>query len=421
MQRAGAEEAAGSQAAAGPGRSGGGAASPGRLLRRELRLLESIFHRGHERFRIGSACPDEISCEFVPGPGARAGGSGSRGPPPGPVRIHCNITESYPAVPPIWSVESDDPNLAAILERLVEVKKGNTLLLQHLKRIISDLCKLYNLPQHPDVEMLDQPLPAEQSTQEEGSSEDEDEEMPEDTEDLDHYEMKEEEPVDGKKTEDDGIGKENLAILEKIKQNQRQDYLNGAVSGSVQATDRLMKELRDIYRSPSFKGGNYAVELVSDSLYDWNVKLLKVDEDSALHNDLQILKEKEGMDFILLNFSFKDNFPFDPPFVRVVSPVLSGGYVLGGGAICMELLTKQGWSSAYSIESVIMQISATLVKGKARVQFGANKNQYSLTRAQQSYKSLVQIHEKNGEMLWHLCSGRMSGLVKMFLHLLRDV
>nr|XP_032649608.1 ubiquitin-conjugating enzyme E2 Q1 isoform X2 [Chelonoidis abingdonii] len=175
--------------------------------------------------------------------------------------------------------------------------------------------------------------------------------------------MKEEEPVDGKKTEDDGIGKENLAILEKIKQNQRQDYLNGAVSGSVQATDRLMKELRDIYRSPSFKGGNYAVELVSDSLYDWNVKLLKVDEDSALHNDLQILKEKEGIDFILLNFSFKDNFPFDPPFVRVVSPVLSGGYVLGGGAICMELLTKQ--------------------------------NQYSLTRAQQSYKSLVQIHEKN--------------------------
>lgn len=124
--------------------------------------------------------------------------------------------------------------------------------------------------------------------------------------------------------------------------------------------------------------------------------LCRVDQDSALHNDLQILKEKEGADFILLNFSFKDNFPFDPPFVRVVSPVLSGGYVLGGGAICMELLTKQGWSSAYSIESVIMQISATLVKGKARVQFGANKSQYSLTRAQQSYKSLVQIHEKNG-------------------------
>lgn len=36
-------------------------------------------------------------------------------------------------------------------------------------------------------------------------------------------------------------------------------------------------------------------------------------------------------------------------------------------------VVPQGWSSAYSIESVIMQINATLVKGKARVQFGANK------------------------------------------------
>jgi hypothetical protein len=99
-----------------------------------------------------------------------------------------------------------------------------------------------------------------------------------------------------------------------------------------------------------------------------------------------------------------------------------GGYVLLGGAICMELLTKQGWSSAYTVEALIMQISATLVKGKARIQFGATKvrmfvasstmkflqfscassylqGQYSLARAQQSFKSLVQIHEKNGECL----------------------
>lgn len=32
----------------------------------------------------------------------------------------------------------------------------------------------------------------------------------------------------------------------------------GAVSGSVQASDRLMKELRDIYRSQSYKAGEHA-------------------------------------------------------------------------------------------------------------------------------------------------------------------
>nr|XP_028598710.1 ubiquitin-conjugating enzyme E2 Q2 isoform X2 [Podarcis muralis] len=388
-------------------------------LKAELKLLESIFDKDHERFRIVSWKLDELHCQFVLLPAAAApttpAGPASAGggslptpplpppppPPPPPLTIHCNITESYPSSSPIWFVDSDDPNLTSVLERLDDIKKSNTLLLQQLKRLICDLCRLYNLPQHPDVEMLDQPLPTGQNgtTEEVTSEEEEEEDMGEDI-DLDHYDMKEEEPVDGKKTEDDGIEKENLAILEKIRKSQRQDHLNGAVSGSVQASDRLMKELRDIYRSQSYKSGIYSVELVNDSLYDWHVKLLRVDPDSPLHSDLQVLKEKEGVEYILLNFSFKDNFPFDPPFVRVVSPVLTGGYVLGGGALCMELLTKQGWSSAYSTESVIMQINATLVKGKARVQFGANKNQYNLARAQQSYKSLVQLHEKNGMYGW---------------------
>ena len=47
--------------------------------------------------------------------------------------------------------------------------------------------------------------------------------------------------------------------MERLKANQRRDYLKGTVSGSVQATDRLMKELRDIYKSPSFKSGAYQV------------------------------------------------------------------------------------------------------------------------------------------------------------------
>ena len=132
---------------------------------------------------------------------------------------------------------------------------------------------------------------------------------------------------------------------------------------------------------------------------------MRVDPDSPLAEDLKKLKEKEGKDHILMSFMFKvgqninlkialkiftlvtskisiessnwirfqDTFPFDPPFVRMVHPVLHGGYVLDGGALCMELMTPQGWSSAYTIEAVIMQLSATLVKGKARIKFDAPK------------------------------------------------
>ncbi|MEJ1281134.1 ubiquitin-conjugating enzyme E2Q family member 2 [Cricetulus griseus] len=326
-------------------------------LKAELEFLASIFNKDHKLLRIVSWQLDELQCQFLVPP-APAGSP----PSPPPLTLHCTITESYPSSPPIWFVDSDDPDLTSILERL-EDSKPNSLLRQQLKWLICELCSLYNLPEHLDVETLDQPVPITlKATIEEVPSEDEEEEAADGLEDLDHYELKEEDTSSEKKSEDEGIEKEHLAILENIRKSQRQDHLNGTVSG----------------------------------LYDWHVKLRKVDPDSPLFGDLQLLKEKEGIEYILLNFSFKDNFPFDPPFVRVESPILSGGYVLGGGALCMELLTKQGWSSAYSIESVIMQINATLVKGKARVRFGADKNQYNLETAQQSYDSVVQMHEKKG-------------------------
>lgn len=85
-----------------------------------------------------------------------------------------------------------------------------------------------------------------------------------------------------------------------------------------------MKELRDIYRSETFKNKMYQIELVNDSLYEWNVRLMAVDPDSPLSHDLAMLKEKEGKDAILLNMLFKDTYPFEPPFVRVVHPIISG-------------------------------------------------------------------------------------------------
>ncbi len=49
----------------------------------------------------------------------------------------------------------------------------------------------------------------------------------------------------------------------------------------------------------------YQVELVNDSLYEWNVKIMRVDPDSPLAEDLKKLKEREGKDHILLSFMFK--------------------------------------------------------------------------------------------------------------------
>ncbi|KAM9099037.1 ubiquitin-conjugating enzyme E2Q-like protein 1 [Sarcophilus harrisii] len=161
--------------------------------------------------------------------------------------------------------------------------------------------------------------------------------------------------------------------------------------GTQVRSRRLMKELQDISRlSDRF----ISVELVDESLYDWNVKLHQVDKDSVLWQDMK----ETNTEFILLNLTFPDNFPFSPPFMRVLSPRLENGYVLDGGAICMELLTPRGWSSAYTVEAVMRQFAASLVKGQGRIcrKAGKSKKSFSRKEAEATFKSLVKTHEKYG-------------------------
>lgn len=396
------------------------------VLKAEIRSLESAFPKTHPRLQIVSASVDELTCKFVDPQGRKH-------------TIHANITETYPSTPPVWFSESEDANVANALTSLADTSGLDNHLLYQVKLLLRQLCTLFGLALPKECFEITCSSPsdgqpaggsssgggasaraatggslgeascssssgavsndAKDETSEEESEEEEEMEDGEEDDDDDEeipLDMEEVEAASKKARQDDEIHSEHIQVLEKLKANQRRDYLKGTVSGSVQATDRLMKELRDIYKSPSFKSGAYQVELVNDSLYEWNVKIMRVDPDSPLAEDLKKLKEREGKDHILMSFMFKDTFPFDPPFVRVIHPVLHGGYVLDGGALCMELMTPQGWSSAYTIEAVIMQLSATLVKGKARIKFDAPRGTYNLARAQQSFRSLVHIHEKNG-------------------------
>jgi ubiquitin-conjugating enzyme E2 Q len=56
-------------------------------------------------------------------------------------------------------------------------------------------------------------------------------------------------------SEEAEMAPEGQALLAKLKHRQRQAHLEGQTTGSVTATDRLMKELRDIYKSDNYKRG----------------------------------------------------------------------------------------------------------------------------------------------------------------------
>uniref|UniRef100_A0A1Q3FVY7 E2 ubiquitin-conjugating enzyme n=2 Tax=Culex tarsalis TaxID=7177 RepID=A0A1Q3FVY7_CULTA len=157
---------------------------------------------------------------------------------------------------------------------------------------------------------------------------------------------------------------------------------------------RLMKELKEIERLQHSRAEPYfTVELVNDNLYEWHARLYRLDPDSPLAEDLVEL----GIPFILLHLVFPDNFPFAPPFMRVVEPRIEKGFVMEGGAICMELLTPRGWASAYTVEAVLMQFAASLVKGQGRVsRKPKSSKEFSRRTAEEAFRSLVKTHEKYG-------------------------
>ncbi|CAF0820803.1 unnamed protein product [Didymodactylos carnosus] len=310
-----------------------------------------------------------------------------------------------------------DEELARIFDYLNQDDDNRTVE-QQIEIIINRLNDYFN---NKTIKLsVDQEAKNEDSGNDEGSNRQEEEEDRSDGDEEEEIEDDNDEILieekDYKKEMIDGISVENHQLLEKLKyrrinelsQKNHQKISTASAtatsslqSTSIQATDRLMKELREIFRSESYKKGYYTVELVDDSLYDWNVKLYHVDKDSKLYTDLELLKNHEKnvnkLDHILLNLSFTDNYPFSPPFFFSLncSMFLLVGHVYQG-AICMEVLTKQGWSSAYSVESLVLQICTTIAKAQARIDFNSINESFSLNKALSTFQHISAIHEKSG-------------------------
>lgn len=127
---------------------------------------------------------------------------------------------------------------------------------------------------------------------------------------------------------------------------------------------RLASDLYKIMIRDTAEAGFSLEPSSPDSMDKWTIKLFQFDEDSNLHKDMLVL----GLDHIELEMSFPDQYPFEPPFVRVVRPKFKkqSGFVMNG-ALCMELLTRDGWNPVNDIESVIVSIRSLLVVGDGRL------------------------------------------------------
>ncbi|CEQ39453.1 SPOSA6832_00978, partial [Sporobolomyces salmonicolor] len=137
---------------------------------------------------------------------------------------------------------------------------------------------------------------------------------------------------------------------------------NNPSRSTVATLQREMKEMMALQEKegPIAAGFYFDPERSNDNLFTWVIEIPQ----ASFHPDLPLANDMKlkGVKSLLMEIRFSENFPFSPPFFRVVHPRFlpfihgGGGHVTGGGSICMDLLTTDGWSSVYTIDAILLQI-----------------------------------------------------------------
>ena len=167
-----------------------------------------------------------------------------------------------------------------------------------------------------------------------------------------------------------------------------------------QATKALQRELAVTLKAqetqPANELGWYLDPETVTNVYQWIVELHSFDAHLPLAKDM---KQKD-VKSIVLELRFGKEFPYSPPFVRVIRPRFlsfmagGGGHVTTGGALCMELLTNSGWNPASNIEAVLLQVRMAITSTDpkpARLENGTPKD-YGVGEAVDAFRRACAVH-----------------------------
>jgi ubiquitin-conjugating enzyme E2 Q len=137
-------------------------------------------------------------------------------------------------------------------------------------------------------------------------------------------------------------------------------------------------------------------------LSTWELLFFNFDAGTQLHTDMAKLAragDARPGGVIRLEMKFPSEYPYKPPFIRVVSPrfAFRTARVTVGGSICTQLLTDQGWLPTYGIESIVETVreQITGAEAKAAVDFG-NTSDYAHGEAVEAFNRVAEHHRQNG-------------------------
>jgi hypothetical protein len=156
---------------------------------------------------------------------------------------------------------------------------------------------------------------------------------------------------------------------------------------------RVMGEIRELHARDGIMCDDGLRYLVNDC-ENMNVIVLSLCRetfgDSMLGKDMDTM----GIDIIKMEIRLPGAYPFEPPFIRVLSPKFAfrKGHVTIGGSICMDLLTKQRWVPSMSISKIMITIVQNMMVGDGRLEPGGKNYVYSLQEAQSAFTRMLATH-----------------------------
>ncbi|KAG9297568.1 hypothetical protein G9A89_007643 [Geosiphon pyriformis] len=190
-------------------------------------------------------------------------------------------------------------------------------------------------------------------------------------------------------------------------------------ASSKTATHRISQELCQIVRKQTNPSNDLAFSVNTDklkSMYQWVVQMKDFDPSLPLAQDMKKYKVKS----IDMEVRFSPEYPYHPPYIRVIRPRLlrfmegGGGHVTAGGSICMDLLTlgsstENGWSSVYNMEAVLLQVKMALCSldpNPARLDSRFWNSEYDPSEAMDAYIRVANQHGWRIPPEWSKLFGR---------------
>lgn len=171
---------------------------------------------------------------------------------------------------------------------------------------------------------------------------------------------------------------------------------NKGVNANIKYKSLILKDIKKL--TEQYNDYNLDDEIimkfniVNEQINIWNFKLHY--ENFKDYNELYNDMKKYNIEYIDIEVIIPNEFPFEPPFIRIIGPVFQykTGHITVGGSICMDILTTDKWNCVMGLDKIILIIKHNIIDGKGKIDINRLGQKYSYKEAVSAFNRMVKNH-----------------------------